>query len=176
MIAFFSNWKNILYTGLSLFALVLLWMFRRTIVRWLTPDPEQQKASVLSDYGVSQEAIALCANRVSIAMGTNKSLSWWQGWVEDDEDVYKILSDAAAKNLNIQGIVRAYRLLYTENRDLQTDIINLIDEPYKTKILALPFFSAGQKISSAQKLQQKIELNSTPQTVAASRANEVMEM
>lgn len=161
VVLFFKNWKNILWLGLSLIALYIIWAFKSTIMAWLTPSDKKKRDSVLAEYPADlRPAMSRYSLRFANALGTNKDASFWNSWFEDDAEIPVIVKDMIADNLDFDGIALVYQKTHTDNRSLSTDIQTLTDEPYLTKTNKL-FASinqramAGIKKTQAQKIRQE---------------------
>jgi hypothetical protein len=66
------------------------------------------------------------ARKVSHALGTNKTLKWYQGLTEDEKETVSILKPLDYSEFQV--VKRLYREVYTDSRSLPNDLLNYLPD------------------------------------------------
>lgn len=120
-----------------LILLLVYWLYKKYFVKAINTQSEaekvaQQTQSQPSTSNQSTTNLADQARNLSIHLGTNKDLRWWETQTENDEGVYNILRSMDLTQF--KTVSEVYRQVFTENRDLKADVIRFLDADYLEKL------------------------------------------
>lgn len=134
--------KVLKYGLLALASIVLFPLILKKFFK-TSPANYDEKAQTITD----DNRLINVARALSVALGTNKDLSWWEKMTEDDELISELLATLTQVEFNI--VAEVYGNVFTKSRDLKGDIYRFLDDEYTED--ASDLFSKAQATVKPEK-------------------------
>jgi len=135
-----SNNKILAFVAVIVILFLLFYLFRNFFFRAKSDQDTAEAAAngALKQAGKTSsgtneaQKVADQARALSVAYGTYKDRHFWEGWTEDDEAAYNILSGLTPQEF--KAVAEVYRTVFTDNNDLKADTLRYLDDEYLTRL------------------------------------------